>query len=98
MVERLRLVPRPRRTEPGRRSDDDALWGALQEGVHVAGYTFERACRALENLLEGERWKLGGRFKTVDEFMDSISLDALRPTVDARRRIANRKTKERSHA
>jgi hypothetical protein len=70
--------------------EDIAMWGRLQEGVHLAGYSFERGCRALETLLEGDRWKLGGRFKTVDEFMDSIGLDKLRGTAVERGRIANR--------
>jgi len=70
--------------------DDIALWGALREGVHVAGYSFERACRSMETLLEGNRWKLGGMFKTVDEFMNSIGLDKLRGTAEERKRIAAR--------
>jgi hypothetical protein len=84
------LARAPRHVNVPNVDDDSAIWGALQEGVHIAGYTFERACRALETLLEGNRWKLGGQFQTVDEFMDSISLDSFRPTIEARRRIANR--------
>jgi hypothetical protein len=70
--------------------DDLVLWGRLQEKVHVAGYNFERACRDLETLLEGDRWKLGGQFKSVDDFMGSIGLDKLRGTAEERKRIANR--------
>lgn len=71
-------------------SDDLALWGALREGVHIAGYSFERACRGLETLLEGERWKLDGRFGAVEDFMRSLGLDKLRGTAEERKRIAQR--------
>jgi hypothetical protein len=65
-------------------------WGELREGLHIAGYTFERACRRLEFLLEGDRWKVGGRFNDVNEFLDSLRLDTLKASAEARRRIANR--------
>src|SRR5262245_45338500 len=73
-----------------RKDDDVALWGELREGLHTAGYTFERACRRLENLLEGQRWKVGGRFKSVAEFLDSLRIDTLAGAIDAKKRLGAR--------
>jgi hypothetical protein len=70
--------------------DDLILYGRLQEKVHTASYSFERASRDLEALLEGNRWKLGGRFEVVDDFMNSLGLDKLRATAEQRSRIAKR--------
>jgi N6-adenosine-specific RNA methylase IME4 len=71
-------------------SDDSALWGELREGLHIAGYTFERACSRLEQLLEAERWKLGGRFTDPNAFLDSLRLGNLRAVAEQRKRIALR--------
>jgi hypothetical protein len=90
MVERVRLVQFPKLNPPSPSDEDVAVWGELREGLHVAGYTFERACRRLEILLEGDRWKVNGRFKDVNEFLDSLHFDELRAPAEARRRIANR--------
>jgi N6-adenosine-specific RNA methylase IME4 len=70
--------------------DDNATWGELREGLHVAGYSFERACARLEQLLAGNRWKVGGRFKDVNAFLDSLRFDNLRASAEARKRIAAR--------
>jgi hypothetical protein len=66
------------------------LYGRLVEGVHITGYAFERACHHLELLLEGDGWKLGGRFNDVNGFLDSIRLDEFRPNVERRQRIVRR--------
>ena len=65
-------------------------YGSLTEGVHIAGYAFERACRNLEWLLEGTRWQQCGDFNDINAFLASLKIDQLRPTVDARVRIAKR--------
>jgi N6-adenosine-specific RNA methylase IME4 len=66
-------------------------YGALREGVHIAGYTFERACGKLEWLLENDRWRgVGDGFSDVNEFMASIRLDTFRPLAEQRKRIAQR--------
>ena len=66
-------------------------YGKLQEGLHIAGYTFERVCTHLEWLLEdNERWKLGGRFNDINAFMDSLRLGAFKQPTEQRRRIAAR--------
>lgn len=72
------------------RDDDNAAWGELREGLHIAGYSFERACKRLEAMLEGDGWKVGGRFDDVNEFLDSIRFDNLRASAEARKRIAVR--------
>src|SRR5205807_2305796 len=53
------------------------LYGSLKEGVHVAGYTLERAWNHLECLLEEDRWKAVG-FDNINTFLDSIQLDSFR--------------------
>ena len=66
-------------------------YGALREGVHIAGYTFERACGKLELLLEHGRWRdVGDGFDDVNAFLASIKLDSLRPLAEQRKRIAQR--------
>jgi len=70
--------------------EDSVIWGALCEGTHIAGYTFARACRNLEILLEGDRWRLGGRFDDINAFLDSVRLDSLKASAEARKRISNR--------
>lgn len=71
-------------------SDDVGQWGELREGLHIAGYTFERACDRLNRLLEGDRWKLDGRFKDINQFLDSLRLGNLRAPIELRQRIAHR--------
>lgn len=66
------------------------MYGRIKEGVHVAGYSFERACGNLEWLLDENRWKLGGRFGNVNDFLDSIKLDQFRIVTEQRQRIARR--------
>jgi N6-adenosine-specific RNA methylase IME4 len=65
-------------------------YGKLIEGLHITGYTFERACSNLETLLEGEAWRLDGRFNDPNEFLDSLRLDKFRAVAEQRKRIATR--------
>jgi hypothetical protein len=62
----------------------------LIEGLHITGYTFERAYSNLESLLDGERWRLDGRFSDPNEFLDSLRLDKFRAVAEQRKRIAQR--------
>jgi N6-adenosine-specific RNA methylase IME4 len=72
-------------------SDPREAYGALREGIHVAGYSFERACGKLEWLLEADRWQgVGGGHDDVNAFMDSIRLDQLKGPAESRKRIAAR--------
>jgi N6-adenosine-specific RNA methylase IME4 len=72
----------------GANTDDIATWGELREGLHIAGYTFERACSRLLRMLEGDAWKLAGRFKDVNAFMDSLRFANLRSAAEERKRIS----------
>jgi N6-adenosine-specific RNA methylase IME4 len=65
-------------------------YGKLTEGLHIAGYTFERASTSLEWLLEGDRWQLGGRFTDVNKFMDSLRLGKFKSVAEQRKRIVAR--------
>jgi N6-adenosine-specific RNA methylase IME4 len=71
-------------------SDDIAMWGELRAYAHVAGYTFEQACGRLEKLLNGDGWKVGGRFSNVNEFMDSVRLDNLKASTEQRKWLVSR--------
>jgi N6-adenosine-specific RNA methylase IME4 len=62
------------------------VYGKLQEGMHIAGYTFERACSNLEWILKEDRWKLD-RFADVNAFLDSLHLDEFQHTLDQKKRI-----------
>ncbi|WP_051346656.1 hypothetical protein [Bradyrhizobium sp. th.b2] len=75
------------------RADPRALeaYGGLIEGVHIAGYTFERACGKLEWLLEQDRWRgVGNGFDDVNAFMASVRLDNLKAVAEQRKRVALR--------
>jgi hypothetical protein len=56
---------------------DAEVYGALKEGVHLAGYSLERAFAGLKHLLAEDRW-WGLGFTEVDTFLDSIRLDNFR--------------------
>jgi hypothetical protein len=71
-------------------TSDHEIYGRLVEGLHIAGYTFERACSNLETMLDGDGWRLGGRFSDPNDFLDSLRLDKFRPIAEARKRIALR--------
>jgi N6-adenosine-specific RNA methylase IME4 len=70
--------------------DDIAMWGELRAFVHVAGYTFEHASNRLEKLLNGDGWKVGGRFSDVNKFMDSVRLDNLKASAEQRQWFVSR--------
>lgn len=65
-------------------------YGRLTEGLHLTGYSFERACSNLEWLLQDDRWQRCGQFKDVNAFLDSVRLDQFRAAAEARKRIAER--------
>ena len=81
-----------RRASPGIATVDpraSEAYGALREGVHVAGYTFERGMARLEWLLEGDRWRKVG-FDDVNDFLAALNLDQLKIAAEQRKRIAAR--------
>ena len=65
------------------------VYGSLKEGVHIAGYTFERAFANLDWLLKEDRWKtVGGGFSDVNKFVASVQLDNFRVLAEQRRSTA----------
>jgi hypothetical protein len=73
--------------------ENSRVYGSLQQGVHMAGYALARSLTDLETLIEGDNWKFGGTFKTINDFLASVRLDEkeqLRLAAQARKRIANR--------
>lgn len=69
-------------------SSANQVYGELQEGLHIAGYTFERACHRIENLLTGNLWKdCGHGFLDVNAFISSLPLDQFKGNIEQRKRI-----------
>ena len=69
----------------------DQSYGGLAEGIHIAGYSLERAFRKLEWLLQEDRWKaVGGGFDDVNAFMDTIKLDTFRIVAEQRKQLTAR--------
>jgi N6-adenosine-specific RNA methylase IME4 len=64
-------------------------YGELRGDVHYAGYSFGRACAHLKWMLEGDRWKLGGRFGEPNAFLASLDFGSLKKTAEERQQIAN---------
>jgi hypothetical protein len=61
----------------------DQAHGRLVEGVHIAGYTIERAFTHLEWLLEENRWRqVSGDFGDVNAFLAGVRLDGFRVLAD----------------
>jgi hypothetical protein len=68
-------------------SSEWEAFGKLKEGIHIAGYTFERACQSLKWLLQDRRWQLCG-FDDVNEFLGSLGFDKFKKTAEERADIA----------
>lgn len=65
--------------------------GRLAEATHNAGYSFERACRELEWLLEDERWKACGQgFEKIDNFLSTIDFSEFKIAVEQRKKLAKK--------
>jgi N6-adenosine-specific RNA methylase IME4 len=80
--------PTPQPLAPDHPSE---IYGRIKEGVHIAGYTLERAWGGLEKLLADDSWRhVGGGFDDVNTFLSSIRLEDFRVLADQRKRIANR--------
>jgi hypothetical protein len=66
-------------------------FGALVEGVHLAGYTLERAFKKMESLLVDNRWKaVGGGYDDINAFLETIKLDSFKIVAAERKKIAKR--------
>lgn len=68
-----------------------SVYGQLQEGLHITGYTFARACTHLEWLLEDNRWKqCTPGFEDVNKFLESLlDFKMFRASAEQRKRLAN---------
>jgi hypothetical protein len=73
-------------------TDVNQNFGGIVEGVHIAGYSLERALRTLEWLLVDDRWKLvGDGFDDIHAFIDSVKLgDNFKLIAEQRKKIAER--------
>jgi phage N-6-adenine-methyltransferase len=70
--------------------DERIEYGKAHTNFHFAGYAFERGCSDLEWLLEGDRWKLNGRFDDVNKFLESLQLEKFKTVAEERKRIGLR--------
>jgi phage N-6-adenine-methyltransferase len=70
--------------------DERIEYGKAHANFHNAGYAFERGLADLEWLLEGDRWKLDGRFDDVNKFLESLQLEKFKTVAEERKRIALR--------
>lgn len=62
------------------------VYGRLLEGVHIAGYSFERARDYLLWMLAEDRWRgVGGGFDDVNAFLRSVQLGDFRASIEQRR-------------
>ena len=66
--------------------------GRLAEAIHMTGYSFERACRELEWLLEDERWKQCGQgFERIDDFLATIKdFSEFNIAIEQRKKLAKK--------
>jgi hypothetical protein len=66
-------------------------YGALNEGLYIAGFTFERAMASLLALLKDDGWRqVGHGFTDVNEFVRSLHLDQFKVVADQRKEFARR--------
>lgn len=78
-------------TEATKLSRANQSYGALVEGIFIAGFTLERALQTLDSLIEGDDWKsVGSGFDNINAFLTSICLDGFRIVADDRKKIAAR--------
>ncbi len=69
----------------------NATYGRLLESVHYTGYSMERACMELADLLENDKWKsVGNGFEKIDDFLKTINLSEFKIAVDRRKKLAKK--------
>jgi len=72
----------------------DTVHGRLLESVHIAGYTWKRACDELDWMLDDNRWQqVGSGYTDINDFLGTIDLSEFRIAVDQRKGLS-RKLKE----
>jgi hypothetical protein len=83
--------PKPKRLKAASNiAPINQTYGDLKEGLHVAGYTFERACHRLKKLLSDDSWKYcsPAGFTDVDKFLNSLQLERFAKVAEERAEIA----------
>lgn len=66
----------------------DLQHGRLLESMHIAGYSFERACRELKWLLEYDRWKeCGDGYDNIDDFLLTVDLSRFKQSLNERKEL-----------
>ena len=63
--------------------------GALQEGAHIAGYTFSRLLNHLEWILEDDRWKACG-YEDVNSFLATLDWSNFKLLAEQRKKIVKK--------
>lgn len=64
----------------------DTVHGRLLESMHVAQYTFARACDELKWLLRQDRWKhVGPGYDDIDTFLGTLNFSELKAARDERK-------------
>lgn len=64
----------------------NTVHGRLLEAVHIAGYTFERACGELEYLLDEDRWRfVGDGFEDINAFLATLDFSDFKLAVEQRK-------------
>ena len=72
-------------------ADANQAYGALTEGLYIAGFTFERAMGHALGLLKKEGWRLcGPGFDDVNDFIRSLKLDQFKVLAEQRKEFAER--------
>jgi hypothetical protein len=73
-------------------ADANQAYGALNESLHLARFSLERAFRThLEPLISGDAWReCGAGFDDINVFMDSLRLDKFKIIAAERKPIVNR--------
>jgi phage N-6-adenine-methyltransferase len=73
-------------------ADANQAYGALNESLHIARFSLERAFRThLEPLIMGDAWReCGAGFDDINAFMDSLRLDKFKMIANERKPIVNR--------
>lgn len=72
-------------------ADTSETYGRLVEGLHITGYTFERAMANLigpSGLMREGRWKMGGRFNRPNDFLETLRFDKMRVLADQRKEFS----------
>ncbi len=75
-----------RRPQNAEIAEANQAYGALTEGLYIAGFTFERAMARTLALLKSGGWRLvGPGFDDVDKFVRSLALDKFNVVAEQRR-------------